>query len=222
MSVCLNLRCTIAQFVVTGFIELCSQIDIRTHSFHTYKTLQTRYAQRPQTSADPEDPDFGLWTRGCEAWSGSPPKLYHLVLEPCPTPPKNFVQNPFTSLRVIRRTDRQTDRQTDRTKNITSFFGGGNKIADFASVRNTLLAWSTRRNAHQCPQQQPPDSQRRDRPGRRAPTSLPADPANQWAAAARTWPANTGVGELYNVVPVRPPTGLMVWKRDVIHKTGST
>jgi len=24
-------------------------------------------------------------------------------------------------------TDRQTDRQTDRTKNITSFFGGGNK-----------------------------------------------------------------------------------------------
>jgi len=34
---------------------------------------------------------------------------------------KKFRQNPFTSLRVIRR----TDRQTDRTKNITSFFGGG-------------------------------------------------------------------------------------------------
>ena len=27
----------------------------------------TRYAQRPQTSADPEDPDFGLWTPGSEA-----------------------------------------------------------------------------------------------------------------------------------------------------------
>ena len=37
-------------------------------------------------------------------------------------PSKNFRQNPFTSLRVIR----WTDRQTDRTKNITSFFGGGN------------------------------------------------------------------------------------------------
>ena len=52
----------------------------------------TRYAQRAQTSADPEDPDFGLWTPGSEAWSGSSPKLYHLVLEPCPTPPKNFVK----------------------------------------------------------------------------------------------------------------------------------
>jgi len=29
--------------------------------------LVTRYAQRPQTSADPEDPDFGLWTPGSEA-----------------------------------------------------------------------------------------------------------------------------------------------------------
>jgi len=26
-----------------------------------------------QTSADPEDPDFGLWTPGSQAWSGSPP-----------------------------------------------------------------------------------------------------------------------------------------------------
>jgi len=43
-----------------------------------------------------------------------------------PYPSKKFRQNPFTSLRVIRRTDKQTDRQTDRTKNITSFFGGGN------------------------------------------------------------------------------------------------
>jgi len=42
-------------------------------------------------------------------------------------------QNPFASLRVIRRTDRQTDKQTnwqtDRTKNITSFFGGGNEVS---------------------------------------------------------------------------------------------
>ena len=45
-----------------------------------------------------------------------------------PYPSKKFRQNPFTSLRVIRRTDRQTDRQTDRTKNITSFFSGGNYI----------------------------------------------------------------------------------------------
>ena len=42
-----------------------------------------------------------------------------------PYPAKKFRQNPFTSLQVIR----QTDRQTDRTKNITSFFGGGNNAA---------------------------------------------------------------------------------------------
>jgi len=36
---------------------------------------QESYAQTAQTSADPEDPDFGLWTPGSEAWSGSPPKL---------------------------------------------------------------------------------------------------------------------------------------------------
>jgi len=48
-----------------------------------------------------------------------------------PYPYKKFRQNPFTSLRVIRRTDRQTDKtdkQTDRTKNITSFFGGSNDL----------------------------------------------------------------------------------------------
>ena len=45
-----------------------------------------------------------------------------------PYPSKKIRQNPFTSLRVIRRTDRQIDRQTDRTKNITSFFGGGNYV----------------------------------------------------------------------------------------------
>ena len=73
---------------------------------------ETRSTQRAQTSADPEDPDFGLWTPGSEAWSGSPPKLYHLVLEPCSTPPKKssksvhkFASNP---------TDRQTNRETNR------------------------------------------------------------------------------------------------------------
>jgi len=30
-------------------------------------SLITRYAQRAQTSADPQDPDFGLWTPGSEA-----------------------------------------------------------------------------------------------------------------------------------------------------------
>jgi len=56
---------------------------------------QPRCNQREQTSAEhgnPEDPDFGLWTPGSEAWSGWPPKLYHLVLEPCPTPTENFVK----------------------------------------------------------------------------------------------------------------------------------
>ena len=30
-------------------------------------TIGTRSTQRAQTSADPEDPDFGLWTPGSEA-----------------------------------------------------------------------------------------------------------------------------------------------------------
>jgi len=34
-----------------------------------------------------------------------------------PYPSEKFRQNPFTSLRVIRRTDRQTDRQTDKQTN---------------------------------------------------------------------------------------------------------
>jgi len=55
-----------------------------------------------------------------------------------PYPSKQFRQNPFTSLRVIRRTDRQTDRQTDRTENITSFFGGGNNPIDNA-YNNTYV-----------------------------------------------------------------------------------
>jgi len=57
--------------------------------------ITTRSTQRAQTSAEHgnlEHPDFGLWTDGSEAWPGSPPKLYHLVLEPCPTHTKNFVK----------------------------------------------------------------------------------------------------------------------------------
>jgi len=39
-----------------------------THSFHIAVTeLKLEGAQRAQTSADPEDPDFGLWTPGSEA-----------------------------------------------------------------------------------------------------------------------------------------------------------
>jgi len=53
---------------------------------------QQECTHREQTSADPEDPDFRLWTPGSEAWSRSPPKLYHLVLEPCSTPSKKFVK----------------------------------------------------------------------------------------------------------------------------------
>jgi len=32
-----------------------------------YTVKQESYAKRAQTSADPEDPDFGLWTPGSEA-----------------------------------------------------------------------------------------------------------------------------------------------------------
>jgi len=39
-----------------------------------------------------------------------------------PYPSKKFRQNPFTIFSV-----NPTDRQTDRSKNITSFFGGGNE-----------------------------------------------------------------------------------------------
>jgi len=31
------------------------------------ETSETRSTERTQTSADPEDPDFGLWTPGSEA-----------------------------------------------------------------------------------------------------------------------------------------------------------
>ena len=65
---------------------------------------------------------------------------------PCPS--KKIRQNPFTSLRVIRRTDRQTNRQTDRTKNITSFFGGGNKLCRYRGTtrRATNTKYRTWKN----------------------------------------------------------------------------
>jgi len=50
---------------------------------------------------------------------------------------RKFRQNPFTSLRVIRRTKRQTDRQTDRTKN-TTFFGGGNNNLQRRDIQWTV------------------------------------------------------------------------------------
>ena len=42
---------------------LCAAKINDAHPSHT----ETRYAHRVQTSADPEDPDFGLWTPGSEA-----------------------------------------------------------------------------------------------------------------------------------------------------------
>ena len=67
------LPCWEMSTVGISFINLSSYM--KTH-------INKKCTQRAQTSADPEDPDFGLWTPGSEAWSGSPPKLYHLVLEP--------------------------------------------------------------------------------------------------------------------------------------------
>jgi len=34
---------------------------------NSWSAQSTRSTQRAQTSADPEDPDFGLWTPGSEA-----------------------------------------------------------------------------------------------------------------------------------------------------------
>jgi len=80
--------------------------------------------------SNPEDPDFGLWTPGSEAWSGSPPKLYTWSLSHALPLQKNSPKSvhKFASNPTDRQTDRQTERQTDRTKNITSFFGGGKEF----------------------------------------------------------------------------------------------
>jgi len=63
--------------------------------------------------------------QNCITWS-----LSHAL------PYKKFRQNPFTSLRVIRR----TDRQTDRTENITSFFGGGNNWDCNEETSQTMMS----------------------------------------------------------------------------------
>ena len=41
--------------------------QVSTHVLFTVVVETTRSTQRAQTSADPEDPDFGLWTPGSEA-----------------------------------------------------------------------------------------------------------------------------------------------------------
>ena len=46
----------------------------------------------------------------------------------------------FASNPTDRQTNRQTDRQTDRTKNITSFFGGGNNSSLISNTRNPSLS----------------------------------------------------------------------------------
>jgi len=78
-------------------------------------TSTSRSTQRAQTSADPEDPDFGLWTPGSEAWSGSPPKLYHLVLSHALPLQKILSKSihKFASNLMHRQTNRQTDKQTE-------------------------------------------------------------------------------------------------------------
>jgi len=73
-----------------------------------------------QLVSNTEDPDFGLWTPDLKrdpdrhqnfiTWSLS----YALPLQKISSKSVHkFASNP-------------TDRQTDRTKNVTSFFGGGN------------------------------------------------------------------------------------------------
>jgi len=52
----------------------------------------------------------------------------------------------FASNPTDRQTNRQTDRQTDRTKNITSFFGGGNKLTCRKTHNHKLTLMTT----HNC------------------------------------------------------------------------
>jgi len=87
---------------------------------------KTRSTQRAQTSAEHS---MTIWTLDSRIRSviRIATKIVSLGPWAMPYSYKKFRQNPFTSLRVIWRTDRQTNRQTDRTKNVTSFFGGGNK-----------------------------------------------------------------------------------------------
>jgi len=62
--------CTISK---AASIVLCSKkhhnAELSSHCTQILKHIkQEIYAQRAQISADPEDPDFGLWTPGSEAW----------------------------------------------------------------------------------------------------------------------------------------------------------
>jgi len=69
--------------------------------------MQQEGTQRAQTSADPEDPDFGLWTPRSEAWSGSPPQLYYLVSHA-------LLFQKISSKSVHKFASNLTDRQTNR------------------------------------------------------------------------------------------------------------
>jgi len=56
-----------------------------------------------------------------------------------------FASNPTdrqTSRQTDKQTDKQTNRQTDRTKNITSFFGGGNKYTLCFKKTGTLFVFA--------------------------------------------------------------------------------
>ena len=48
------------------YMAYVRDIKHKIKSIHV-KSNTTRYAQTAQTSADPKDPDFGLWTPGSEA-----------------------------------------------------------------------------------------------------------------------------------------------------------
>jgi len=88
-----SVHCSATQIVEVSTCSILHQCQSKKNIYCT--SVITRYAQTAQTSAEHgnlEDPDFGLWTPRSKAWSGSPPKLYHLVLVPCPTPIKNFVK----------------------------------------------------------------------------------------------------------------------------------
>ena len=88
---------------------------------------------------NPVNLDFGLRTPGFGRWSGSSPKFNHLVPGLCPTLQEissKFVHNFFSY---------PTDRQTDRSKNIASFFSGGNDSTVWMSVQNY---WNKRRKTH--------------------------------------------------------------------------
>ena len=75
LTSCLKVHLKLTQHWNVGTVgsqqSIGSQLDEHTcqqqpHS-NARNIVTRRYAQRAQTSADPEDPDFGLWTPGSEA-----------------------------------------------------------------------------------------------------------------------------------------------------------